>query len=236
MSLEIEHAFRRIFVVARHNFYLEDAQQGFNAIDKQIIVSQNLESIRADILSDCANTTVFFPHYSRIIDVKEYSGVRLIGFHTGNLPEDRGGSPIQNKILKGEYQTHVSAIKLEDKIDSGAIYTSRAIDLSYGNIEEILRRISKLITDMMIEISTTNLIPIAQDRDTEPTKRIEVANSELPIQGNARQIYDRIRMVDGLDYPKAFIRKENHKIYFENAQLVNDELTAQAVFKFGEDK
>ena len=42
-----------------------------------------------------------------------------IGFHTGDLPGDRGGSPIQHKILRGEYDTFVSAMKLVNEIDAG---------------------------------------------------------------------------------------------------------------------
>jgi len=167
----------------------------------------------------------------KIIDLRGFPGTRFIGFHTGNLPEDRGGSPIQNKIIKKEYVTKVSAIALEDKIDSGAIYTQRKIDLSEGNIEFILRKISLLISSMMTEIALGDLKPVPQDGTVQVNKRFSVSDSELPRSADINDLFDRIRMVDGLDYPNAFIVQDNYKIYFANAIKQGDVLFANAIFE-----
>ena len=39
-------------------------------------------------------------HWSEILPKKFYEKINCICVHTGNLPKDRGGSPIQNQILK----------------------------------------------------------------------------------------------------------------------------------------
>ncbi len=219
------------FVVAKYDFYLEDAIKSFAAFGIEIQASNTLEEIRSDILKNSENCTVFVPHYSKIIDLRGFPGTRFIGFHTGNLPEDRGGSPIQNKIIKKEYVTEVSAIALENKIDSGAIYTQRKIDLSEGNIEFILRKISLLISSMMTEIALGDLKPVPQDGAVQVNKRFSVSDSELPKRADINDLYDRIRMVDGLDYPNAYIVQDNYKIYFAKVIKQGDVLFANAIFE-----
>ena len=50
---------------------------------------------------------VFIYHWSYIIPKRIYSRYRLVCFHTGNLPKDRGGSPIQNQIQNMTLMTAV---------------------------------------------------------------------------------------------------------------------------------
>jgi methionyl-tRNA formyltransferase len=222
------------FVVAKHDFYLEDAKRSFAALGIEIKTGNRLEEIRGDILSNLKNCTVFVPHYSKIIDLKTFPGTRFIGFHTGNLPKDRGGSPIQNKIVNKEYLTKVSAIALEDKIDSGAVYTHREIDLSEGNIEFLLRKISLLISSMMTEIVLGDLKPTPQNENLRINKRFAESDSELPKHASIIDLYDRIRMVDGLDYPNAFIEQANYKVYFTKAVKEDGVLSAHAIFERSE--
>jgi methionyl-tRNA formyltransferase len=224
----------KYFVVAKHNFYLEDAIKSFSAIGIEIKVSNRLEEIRHAVLSQSDNCTVFVPHYSEIIDLKEFPEVSFIGFHTGDLPRDRGGSPIQNKIINKEYLTKVSAIALETKIDSGAIFTYRKIDLSEGDIEFILRKISLLISSMMTEIALGDLKPFPQAESFEVNKRFTTSDSELPRRAKTNDLYDRIRMVDGLDYPNAFIQQDNYKVYFTKVVKNDGVLSANAIFESSE--
>lgn len=221
----------KYFVLAKYDFYLEDAKKSFTTLGLEIEVSKRLEDFHRVIQESSGNCTVFVPHYSKIIDLKSFPNVRFIGFHTGNLPRDRGGSPIQNKILAKEYLTRVSAIALEEKIDSGAIYAHRNIDLSEGNIEFILRKISLLISSMMIEIALGDIQPIPQAETSEIKKRLSVLDSELPKRAEVNDLYDRIRMVDGLDYPNAFIKQDNYKVYFSKVAKEDGIISARAIFE-----
>jgi methionyl-tRNA formyltransferase len=130
--------------------------------------------------------------------------------------------------------TEVSAIALDDKIDSGAIYTHRTIDLSEGNIEFILRKISLLISSMMTEIALGNLKPTPQNENFEVNKRFTESDSELPTHADIGDLYDRIRMVDGLDYPNAFIEQGNYKVFFSKAIKEDGVLSAHAIFERSE--
>ena len=51
-----------------------------------------------------------------------YNNFLCIQFHSSNLPSFRGGSPIQNQIIKGLLKTKISALKVEKRLDSGKIF------------------------------------------------------------------------------------------------------------------
>ena len=91
-----------------------------------------------------------------------------------------------------------------------------------------------LIASMMIEIVLSDLKPRPQTGDCSLNKRIPISSSELPRFAELSDLYDRIRMVDGLDYPKAYIRQGNYKIYFSEVIKDGNQFSAHAFFESGE--
>jgi methionyl-tRNA formyltransferase len=61
---------------------------------------------------------VFFPHWSHIIPSAIYENFQCIVFHMTNLPFGRGGSPMQNLISRGIYDTKISAISCVKELDA----------------------------------------------------------------------------------------------------------------------
>ena len=60
-------------------------------------------------------------------------------------------------------------------------------------------------------------------------KRLTPADSRIELSGlTRRQIYDRIRMLDGLDYEKAHLVIGGHRIILSEAKFNEDSLTFQA--------
>jgi methionyl-tRNA formyltransferase len=178
----------------------------------------------------------FFPHTPDIIPKDFLEKYNCIGFHTGDLPDDRGGSPIQHKILKGEYVTNVSALKLSENIDGGEIYSQRKIDLSFGNIETIVQDISNIVAELIIEIIMENPTPIKQKPGGFILKRLTENDSRFSLEElSPRQIYDRIRMLDGLDYPKANVVIGTHTITLSEAVYDNYEISFKCSIRLGDD-
>ena len=101
---------------------------------------------------------IFFPHWSFIVPKKIYENFICVIFHTGNLPKHRGGSPIQNLILKGYKNAYVNAVKVQKKIDSGPIYVRKKVSLK-GSLDNIFYNISIIILELMKKIITSNIKP-----------------------------------------------------------------------------
>lgn len=50
---------------------------------------------------------IFFVHWSELIPEELYKNFLCIQFHSSNLPNFKGGSPIQNQIILGLRQTKI---------------------------------------------------------------------------------------------------------------------------------
>lgn len=60
-----------------------------------------------------------------------------INVHASLLPKLRGASPIQTAILLNENPTGISIMKLEEKLDSGPVYSSVNVDVAGKNTGEL---------------------------------------------------------------------------------------------------
>ena len=93
---------------------------------------------------------IFFPHWNWIVSEKIHKKYRCIVFHTAPLPFGKGGSPIQNLILKGFSEAPVCALKMTNKLDSGPIYAKENISLD-GSLKNIFKRINKVVNHFIEE-------------------------------------------------------------------------------------
>ena len=91
---------------------------------------------------------LYFPFWSWKIHYEITERFLCIGFHVGKLPEDEGGSPIQNLIRRGDSHTDLNAFLINDEIDGGKVIDKRTVCLN-GSLEEILIRIGYEIEDMI---------------------------------------------------------------------------------------
>ncbi len=175
---------------------------------------------------------IFFAHWSWIVPEEIYNSFNCIVFHTAPLPYGRGGSPIQNLILKGFKSSPVCAIKMIKKVDAGPIYCSETISLE-GNIVEIFGRIAEAIKNMIEKIvkTTPSITPKEQVGKSIIFKRLSKEVNDLRNTSNKMQIYDLIRMTDGLDYPRAYLNLQGTLAEFSNARKEGEYITAEVKFK-----
>ena len=64
-----------------------------------------------------------------------------LGIHPSDLPEYRGGSPLQNQIIDGVYNTKVTLFSLTSKLDSGDIWMKGDLNLEGDSFDIILKLI-----------------------------------------------------------------------------------------------
>lgn len=164
---------------------------------------------------------IFFIHWSHKIDSSIFEGYECILFHMTDLPLGRGGSPLQNLIVRGFKETKISAIKVVEELDAGDIYLKKNLDLN-GTAREIFQRATLTISNMILEIIDSNPVPFPQSGSIEIFKRRKPEDGDLKSITNETTIFDFIRMLDGEGYPRAFIETEFFKFEFENANLNTD--------------
>ncbi len=169
---------------------------------------------------------IFIPHWSHIIPEKIYESFECVVFHMTDLPFGRGGSPLQNLIVRGHKETKISALKVDKGIDTGPIYLKEPLTLS-GTAEEIFVRASSIIERMIIKIIQNGLSPVPQKGDITIFKRRRPEDSNIDELQNIEQIYDHIRMLDSDGYPSAFLEFGDFKLEFSKASMKsNNQLIA----------
>ena len=180
----------------------------------QDLILENLEKLNPEYL--------FFPHWSWIIPKEIHTRFTCIIFHMTDLPYGRGGSPLQNLIVRGHKETMLTALKCASEQDAGPVYLKRPLSLT-GTAEEILGRASDLIADMIVVIvQTTQPIPVPQQGEVVEFRRRQPKDGNISELDTLVQIYDYIRMLDADGYPHAFIETPHMHLDFMDAQL-NDQ-------------
>lgn len=196
-----------------------------------IMVVSKKEELGYNLLKDYQPDYVFFVHWNWIVPAEIYNNFECIVFHTAPLPHGRGGSPIQNLIKEGFEKSPVCAIRMTKEIDGGPIYIQKEVSLK-GSLKEILNRIAKIIERMITTICLDKDIePEKQQGKIHVYKRLTPAYSRLNLREELKEIYDQIRMVDALDYPRAFIEEKNYKVEFKKAIIKKNKITCIAEFK-----
>ncbi len=188
------------------------------------------KDLNAELLNNINPRFIFFPHWSYIVPKNVINDYECVCFHMTDLPYGRGGSPLQNLILRNHTETKISAIKMTDELDAGPIYYKKKLNLD-GSAKDIYRRSSKIISTMIQKIISSEMIPKKQVGKVTKFVRRKPSQSEIRKFVSVADLYNFIRMLDAPNYPYAFIRKNRHIFEFFDAKLDNETLTASVKIK-----
>lgn len=221
---------RRVAVLAATDNFASEFTRLLGGIADVEVIRTPAHLMRA-MEPDVEFDYVFAAHWRRFVPPQVLSAWRCIRFHTSRLPERRGGSPIQNQIARGSYQSEVAAFSMTSDLDAGPVYRRRPIDLGHGALHEILHPIAELAAGVALEIIQQSPVPVPQSGPVSKFERRKPSESALTLtDASARQVYDHIRMLDGFDYPRASVDAGDYRIEFVNASLEGDVVLAQGRF------
>ena len=168
---------------------------------------------------------VFFPHWSYIIPAEVYENFRCVIFHMTDLPFGRGGSPLQNLIARGIYETKLSAIRCVKELDAGEVYKKVPLSL-WGTAEEIYLRAAELTKEIIVDLVLHPVEPFSQSGEIVNFQRRKQSDGNVELCGSLNQVFDYIRMLDADTYPKAFLETEKFRLEFSRASLRENEILA----------
>jgi len=169
---------------------------------------------------------IFFPDWSWIIPNEIISNYKCICFHESNLPKFRGGSPIQNQIIRGVTKTKTTAFIMNEKIDAGDIILQKNLSLE-GSIQEIFSRMSENDYSFILKIINGKYKRRKQSGKSTTYSRRKPKESELKsLNHSVNYLYNFIRMLED-PYPNAFIRIGKQKLIFKKAIYNNKKLSLE---------
>lgn len=186
-------------------------------------------TILKEILSRKPDIFLFYG-WSWMIPKELYNKFPCIVLHPSPLPKYRGGSPLQNQIIRGEEESAVTLFQVDNRIDHGPIYAQKEISLT-GTLNEIIHRIVRTGTALTIKVlddlANKKLVPVAQDESQATEfKRRTSKESEITVKDfqnkTAKELYNFIRSLTA-PYPNAyFICKDGKKIFFKEISLEHE--------------
>ena len=159
---------------------------------------------------------VFLPHWSWKVPDAVTGRFECVCFHMTDVPYGRGGSPLQNLILRGHSETVLTALRMTPAMDAGPVYLKRPLDLA-GSAQDIYERASELAFAMIGEIVASEPQPQPQSGEPVMFERRRPQDSVLPASDNLDLVYDFIRMLDAETYPHAFLDHGPLRIEFTRA-------------------
>lgn len=203
------------------------------------------EQFTASVLQELSPQFVFVPHWSYKIAKEITERFQCVMFHMTDLPYGRGGSPLQNLIVRGKTSTQLTAFKCTDSMDAGPIYAKLPLSLQ-GSATEIFARADELVISLIELIIKHNITPEAQSGESEIFVRRNQAQSDIAplfIDGSNLhpestkekapliQIYDHIRMLDAQGYPRAYMQGKKIRAEFSDAKQTAEGIKATVLFR-----
>lgn len=186
--------------------------------DGHFITVRSTEEFDSLSLDQLNPRYIFFLHWSSIIPASIFRRYETVIFHITDVPYGRGGSPLQNLIVRGHENTVISAIRCTKELDAGPVYAKRPLCL-HGSAEEIFIRARDIIEDMIVEIIENEPIPTPQRGTPVIFRRRKAEDGNLQNVRTLKEVYDWIRMLDAPGYPPAFLDVGPFRILFRRATM-----------------
>jgi methionyl-tRNA formyltransferase len=196
----------------------------YHITDKKNLSTKKILKIKPKI--------IFFPHWSWIIDKNFLKNNICVGFHSTPLPYGRGGSPIQNMIIRGHNKTLISAFKIEKSLDTGPIFMQTKLNLK-GDGHEIFEKMYRKILTMIVKMTGKLPKPSKQKGKVRYFKRLKKSDGQIKNNYDILKIFNLIRSLDmnNKNYSSAFIGLKNVKVSFLKAKIKKNKISASAIFE-----
>jgi methionyl-tRNA formyltransferase len=167
--------------------------------------------------------------WSWIIEAEITNRFLCLGLHPSDLPNYRGGSPIQNQIIDGITQTKCTLFRISEKLDSGEIWGKSDLSLNGDSMDDIFQNIKsasvKLLTSLIRNYPNISTEPQNLAEGSYMKRRKPDESRLLPEEFDFTDIttlYNKIRCLTA-PYPNAFIEDDKgNRLYFERVRFTRD--------------
>ena len=173
---------------------------------------------------------IFVVGWSQLIiqEIINASKKGTIGFHTANLPKDRGRSTIAWQIAEGYTETALTMFYLSEGIDNGDIIAQEIIKIEQNDyVKDITYKMDKSTINILkayFPLLIKDKAPrIKQDEKQANYRRLRNPDQDCLINWNqnTREIYNHIRAVSH-PYPKALTLYKGKEIRINKANIMDN--------------
>lgn len=135
--------------------------------------------------------------YGQILPRAVLDHAPCINLHASILPQYRGASPIQQTLLHGDKLTGVTAMLMEEGLDTGDILKISTIEVGDDEmLEPLFERLTEVAATLTVDVlqNFDTLTPVPQnDEEATHCKKITKADGEISFDVDAQEIYNKYR-------------------------------------------
>lgn len=183
------------------------------------------EELLLERVEEISPRYIFLLHWSWRVPDEIVERFECVCFHMSDVPFGRGGSPLQNLIVRGHRETVLTALRMSHEFDAGPVYTKERLSLE-GGAEEIYLRAGRLSASMIEHIVEREPKPKAQRGKAVNFKRRKPEESEIVAPASLQKLYDFIRMLDADGYPRAFMEHSGFRFELSRPALYDGRIVA----------
>ncbi len=208
--------------------YRDWALKAFKYTDSSIKIVQNKQELIEAINIHDDITSIVFVGWSWIVPDEIIESYECVCFHPSDLPDYKGGSPIQNQVIDGIIKTKATLFRMTKILDAGPIFAKHPLSFE-GDLHDIFESLSFsacLLISKYIE-QVRSLQPrnfIEQDpnsgfvRKRRTAEESEITANDLFTMTGESLMRKILVLAD--PYPNAFIRTiDGKKLIFKEVVL-----------------
>lgn len=182
-----------------------------------------------EILKEIAPDAIVVVAYGKILpkeilDIPKYG---CVNGHASLLPKYRGASPIQWCIVCGESRTGVTAMKMDEGMDTGDILKTAPTEIgAEETAEELFERLSGITAELLVntlaDLEKGNITPQKQDEEKAsyaPIIKKEMAQLDFSNK-TAKEIHNAVRGY--YSWPCAYFFLENKRVKVIKAAVADN--------------
>jgi len=155
---------------------------------KETVIQQTIKELKPDFIIVAA--------YGQILPKEILNIAPCINLHASLLPKYRGASPIQESLLNDDEFSGVTAMLMDEGLDSGEILGLRYVKIHPNmDVSELFGVLSTCAADLTISILKrfNDIQPKTQDiKEVSHCKKIKKENGKIQFD-NAKEIYLKYR-------------------------------------------
>lgn len=166
---------------------------------------------------------ILFYGWSWFINKKIFTKYNCLMLHPSPLPKFRGGSPLQNQIIRNVKKSAVTIFKINEVLDGGDILYQSNLSLK-GSLSDIFKRMSEIGFRGTQKILNSKNVKRKKQNHSKATyyKRRKPQDSEITLRelknSDPIYIYNKLRMLED-PYPNPYIKIKNKKIIIKNFKI-----------------
>ncbi len=194
---------------------------------------EQLKELKPNLILVMAYGQILRPE---IIDLPAYGCINL---HTSLLPKYRGAAPIQWAIINGDMQTGVTAMQMDQGMDTGGIIKQLTVPIddcdTAGTLHDKLAQAgAELMVEVFEDMKTNPLEPIPQDNGKACyAPMLKKQDGQIDWRLPAQVIRNRIRALD--PWPGSYTFLSHKRLVIWSAELADGKGEPGLILEAGPD-